>query len=125
MKYVVCVQVDVPTMVRLLRKLGALPRQPSFVGGAIAVQVPAALADAKQRFAVGWTTRLVVPIKHPTLQQWAFAVTKKVRDFWAANRSNLTAAERTWLTSRLASEADLDASWGSALEDDILRENDP
>lgn len=71
------------------------------------------------RVAIGWGTRYVDFVKHPTDARYAVRLTQEMLDAYNAKKGLLTPAQRTWLQTRVTSAASLPAEWRpSGVEDE-------
>ena len=89
---------------KLLRRLLDLPQKGVNIGGGIHATPDLAMG-------VGFTIRAALFVKHPTDGRYAVRVTPRMVDEWRDHKDRLTAAQRTAIQDRLATQAEIAAEW--------------
>lgn len=109
---------------RLICWLLDLPRAGVHIGGGAHVGLGAA-PDNTISDAPGWTTREVRFIRHPITGQLAVRVTPALRAAWNAKKDQIRPVVKTWVLSKLATEADLAADWLDPSTGETIEDQDP
>lgn len=121
--FMVFTRADASTMQKLALWLFGLPVKGVHAGGGIHVDMPDTAPNPCPKNLIGWATRACDWIAYPgnapgnplPTDQFAIRVTQTMQDLWAAKKSQLTPAQRTWVQSHLDTAAALAADWLSTI----------